>query len=343
MVVGTPCAKAADEAKCKSTLASLTAGNGPPTTASCGGGCSRVSFLVTTAGDTVKKLEHGSDVVALYGPVQTAAEAALVVQIDVSTSLTCKSMTPSGADFDYTFCGDVALHPDGTSTNIGGAACAGRLAEGCSLSRPSGSVRTTGEWLATMAELERSAVDAFARMAIELRHHGAPEALVTRAEEARADETRHAGAMARQAERFGGRVRASTPAPMHARDLEAIAVENAVEGCVRETFGAILAAYQARTATDAELRRELAIIAADEARHAQLSWDLAAWIEPLLDADARANVERTRTQALASFHEAIALEADSQAAIPGLVALAGLPSREIAEALYEAARPTLMA
>ena len=52
------------------------------------------------------------------------------------------------------------------------------------------------------------------------------------------------------------------------RELEAIAIENAVEGCVRESFGALLATWQAKTAGDARVRAAMKRIARDETRHA---------------------------------------------------------------------------
>jgi hypothetical protein len=86
-----------------------------------------------------------------------------------------------------------------------------------------------------------------------------------------------------------------------ARDLEAIAHENAVEGCVSETFGAVLGAWQAEHASDAEVAAALREIAPDELRHAALAWNVAAWIEPRLSPDARARVEAARADAIATY------------------------------------------
>jgi hypothetical protein len=61
------------------------------------------------------------------------------------------------------------------------------------------------------------------------------------------------------------------PAPP-ARSLEELAVENAVEGCVRETYGALTAIWQARTAKDPSVAAAVRRIARDETRHAALSW-----------------------------------------------------------------------
>jgi len=45
------------------------------------------------------------------------------------------------------------------------------------------------------------------------------------------------------------------------------------------------------------MRRLFARIAADETRHAALSWMIAQWIEPRLDARARRRVEAARSRA----------------------------------------------
>jgi hypothetical protein len=70
--------------------------------------------------------------------------------------------------------------------------------------------------------------------------------------------------------------RVAVSAPVQ-RSLEQLAVENAVEGCVRETYGALLATWQARAAAEPRVRAMMAAVAVDETRHAQLAWDLDAW------------------------------------------------------------------
>jgi hypothetical protein len=49
------------------------------------------------------------------------------------------------------------------------------------------------------------------------------------------------------------------------------------EGCVGETLSVGLAAAQLRDATDPAVRAALARIVGDEARHAELAWDVLAW------------------------------------------------------------------
>lgn len=79
----------------------------------------------------------------------------------------------------------------------------------------------------------------------------------------------------------------------------AVAIHNAVEGCVHESFAALMAAVRARRASDIRLRRVFARIAADETRHGELAWDLDAWLcERLEPAQAR-QVGEHRAAALA--------------------------------------------
>jgi hypothetical protein len=50
-----------------------------------------------------------------------------------------------------------------------------------------------------------------------------------------------------------------------------------VEGCVRETYGALVAMHQAETAGDSDVRALMTDIAQDEMNHAALAWRIDAW------------------------------------------------------------------
>jgi len=147
-------------------------------------------------------------------------------------------------------------------------------------------------------------VVAFEQMATTLRAFDAPDHLVAAAEEARLDEIRHARTMVLLARDFGEK-----PRPVHVEDtlpatLESLALENTVEGCVRETYAVVRALWQAQHAEDPRLRAALSVIARDESRHAELSWELASWLDTQLDAPARARVEAARQNALVELrHE----------------------------------------
>jgi hypothetical protein len=155
-----------------------------------------------------------------------------------------------------------------------------------------------GAQLARMAHLEAASVPAFAQLAAELDAHGAPSRLVAGARRALADEERHAGVVGDLARALGARPLQVDVAPMPLRPLGAIALDNAVEGCVRETIGAVLAAEQARLAPDRALGDALAGIAVDERRHANLAWAIDAWVRPRLSPGERLAVARARAAAI---------------------------------------------
>jgi hypothetical protein len=94
---------------------------------------------------------------------------------------------------------------------------------------------------------------------------------------------------------------ASTPAvqaePYTSRSAMDVALENATEGCVREAYGVVDAAYRALHAPTQALRDLYDTIANDEARHAQLSWDIAHWLEPQLTKAQRQTLATARQRA----------------------------------------------
>ena len=187
----------------------------------------------------------------------------------------------------------------------------------------------------TMTGLEAASVLAFERLARELEAHGAPADLVRAARRARVDEIRHAKITTELARRFGGAPQTIAVELGAVRCLEAIALENAIEGCVRETMGALIAAWQAERASDEVVRAAMKKIARDEARHAELAFQVAAWIDERLDADQRARVEIAKNGAIAEL-----LENWSDPSLD-LQTLTGLPTRSEARALFERVAPSL--
>ncbi len=203
----------------------------------------------------------------------------------------------------------------------------GRRPAGMRLERSRGAT-AVGAYFADLAQLEAASVHAFLLLAAELALHGAPSELVRAARASARDERRHAAAMARLARRYGGVPSAPRVRQMAARSLRALARENAIEGCVRETFGALLNAWQASHARDPEVRAIMAGIAEDELAHAALSWEIAHWADRTLSASARRSVARARRRAVARL---VAM-ADREAS-PALRAFAGLPTRADARGL----------
>lgn len=186
------------------------------------------------------------------------------------------------------------------------------------------------------AHLEAASVHAFLRLAAELRLHAAPQPLVQAAERAAGDEIRHTRAMSRLARRYGGAFRSPPRGPQHLRPLVEIAVENAVEGCVRETYGALVAWVQAESAHDPRVRRTMRVIAADETEHAALAWEVAQWMAGKLSAEDR---QQVYTQARLAAAQ-LSLDAAVEPAL-ALQQQAGVPAAAVAAQLVAHAQKAL--
>ncbi|HWB81496.1 MAG TPA: ferritin-like domain-containing protein [Nannocystaceae bacterium] len=191
-------------------------------------------------------------------------------------------------------------------------------------------------WAACAAHAEAASVGAFLALRHELAAHGAPRELCERMLAAARDEIGHARAMSRIAAQRGAVPERARFDRVGVRSLEAIAIENAIEGCVRETWSALEACAQAREAADSEIRRAMRRIAIDETRHAELAHDLARWLDAQLDDAARARVRTARDAAVEEL-------LGSLAATPpdSLQRLAGLPEAARARRLAEGLRARL--
>jgi hypothetical protein len=152
-------------------------------------------------------------------------------------------------------------------------------------------------FFARAAWLEAASVGAFRRLARELRAHGAPARLIATATACARDETRHARMMARLAKKHGAVVPRVEVEALGVRDLESIARENAVEGCVGETYGAALATWAAEHAEHEDVRAASRVIAPDEMRHAALGWAVHAWAMERLESNACDRVRAARDEA----------------------------------------------
>jgi hypothetical protein len=194
--------------------------------------------------------------------------------------------------------------PDSGSVLITCEGVGGRNTEG--IPEPPGSGRTDlGAVFAARAYLEAASVFAFERLERELSSHGAPTSLRRDARRARRDEVRHTAMQTRLARRHGGQPRLpAAPPPIDARPLLDVALENAVEGCVRETYGAAAGFVEARRSRDRRFRRASTAIAFDECRHAELAWAVHAWAMARLTSGERYRVERAMVRAIADLRRA---------------------------------------
>jgi hypothetical protein len=137
------------------------------------------------------------------------------------------------------------------------------------------------------------------------------------------DEVQHARSVAQLARRYGAQVAVPVVRESAPRSLFEIALDNMQEGCVRETFGALLATYQAETARDLQVRAAMAQIADDETRHAALSWQLMAWLMPRLSEAERVEVQAARVRSQAGLAASLTYDlSETEHALLGLPDLA---------------------
>jgi hypothetical protein len=131
---------------------------------------------------------------------------------------------------------------------------------------------------------ECSSILAFLQLALELLDEQAPLELVARAMRSAEQELSHTWAAAALASRFGrAMVVPRSPAPHfrarlpHRQQVARLAHESWVDGCLNEGLAALVAAEEARDATDPEEARISAKIAREEAEHAALAFDVVRW------------------------------------------------------------------
>ncbi len=249
---------------------------------------------------------------ALYSGPSSSPDAALGCFVPEGLGCMSDAYVPAAngsLTFDCLDCfGGSGRRPPGLLAPRSGRArprAGGRSASASDLAEPF----ELGSYFARMAYGEAASVHAFAGLEADLVRWGAPAKLVAAASRAARDEVRHARVMERRARACGAPVAVAVPRVRRrssrspARSLESIARENAVEGCIHETFGALQLRWQAKHARAATDRRLFARVAADETRHAALSWLVAQWAEPLLDARARKRVDAARSCAMRALRK----------------------------------------
>ncbi|WP_253902863.1 ferritin-like domain-containing protein [Corallococcus exiguus] len=321
-------------------------------------------YLVTTRGDEVRTYATMDSLRQVLGTIDSAGEAALLAFADGHDVCSPTEFPPAvgvNPDEGFTFLvqrGD-ACGPGTTTARVpvrvsstgkvveyepiivkyGDTGCyPGRRPVGLQEARAEGHGDARGTWFANAARLEAASVHAFHRLREELALHGAGQALQDAALASAQDEVRHAEVTTRLARRFGAEPPLPSVADVPLRSLREVLFDNAVEGCVRETYSALLAHHQALHAEDAEIREAMARIAEDETRHAGLSWDIDAWAAPRLSDAERSALREARRQALAVLRAEMAVPLDAQ-----LTAEAGLPSPAVALALLDSLEQELWA
>ncbi|MCB9764293.1 MAG: ferritin-like domain-containing protein [Alphaproteobacteria bacterium] len=214
--------------------------------------------------------------------------------------------------------------------------CMGRAHAAVARTTEGRGVDPVAAWLAHTARAEAGSARAFSVMAVELARFGAPSTLRARCVEAARDELAHARRMRALCARRGAVVEPIVDHPLPQRSLFDFALENAVEGCVFETWAALQNAHQARHAADPELRDAMAVIARDELRHAELARDLDRWLRSRLGPADNARLDAAVAEAFARLAQGQSVTRPE----PARRAL-GLPSSEEALVLIAGLRAAL--
>jgi hypothetical protein len=353
--LGTPCSGARDVPRCQEALAAAW-----PDASSgwlyCAGSCV-VNAVVLTSGDQVLKFDDRRGLLSLFGTIDAPVKAVLLAQAHqfaVGCNESRIAELPGGFALTFlemaTSCpatyDDVTLKIAAQGTvqvarrvpmpGLSTGVCVGRRPAGCGASArpapgygcPTDPSASVGQFFANVARLERSAASAFRVIAAELAALGAPLRLRRAAFRAARDEVRHGEIMARLARRHGVEPPLEQIEARSLRSLFAFALDNVIEGCVRETYGAACARYQAAVARDADVRLQLGRVAREEARHAELSWQIHEWARALLSEAQRSELASVAQSAVAELRRELAHDWGS-----AVRSEAGMPSPGHAEAL----------
>lgn len=296
-------------------------------------------------GSVVGVADTDATLIQLIGPIDTLAEAQLVAQLK---GLYCVRAGEKGGKFEvvsdqylalcpiekqqvlYEIEPDASVHELERGDTVKDNSCIGRRPAGLSGRQRAPGHSRIGDYLARAAELEAASVVAFQVLELELRAYAAPEALLDRTREAARDEVLHARLVQSLATHFGGSMSPQSIRVSKVRDLETIALENAIEGCVAETWGCLVGMHQARSATSSRLRRAHHRIAVDEARHAQLAWDIAQWAAQKLSTAALQRISSRRAQAVRELERVVSRETESEPVRRFL----GLPDAALSRRLF---------
>ncbi|WP_043711964.1 ferritin-like domain-containing protein [Corallococcus macrosporus] len=350
---GTPCETAQQPVACNAELESLSSEEG--FRSRCDLDC-QAYYLVTTRGDAVEAHTSQEALRAFLGDIDAPQEALLQVFAE-GYSLSCTALEKGAvkANADGTFnvvatkgfaCGEgsnltqylLEVTPSG-EVRVRESHILERGTKGCAVGRRPAGLRSDGsvacadelgQHFALIAHLEEASITAFLRLRDELALHGAAVELQQAALRSALDEVAHTEVCGRLARRHGATPERAVVAPLPPRPLLEVALDNAVEGCVRETYGALLAHHQALHAEDDGVREAMVRIAEDETRHADLSWAIDRWAAERLPPAEREAVRAARQRAVEALRAEVAAPTDA-----ALLKALGLPEPEAAVAMVD--------
>jgi hypothetical protein len=84
-----------------------------------------------------------------------------------------------------------------------------------------------------------------------------------------------------------------------------VVIDNAIEGCIGETYAALQATFQATQSKNPIVRSVLRGIAADETEHAAFSWKLHGWACRPLDGATRRRIHAAQRRAIHRLREGV--------------------------------------
>jgi len=273
--------------------------------------------------------EHCKDTCRLQKGSKYTLESCVVL-VPESAPDAAPSTTPAGpSQTQCTF-----THWVCTGSRSSGHCGMGRPPAGYVASERGGSL---GDFFAHAAELEAASITAFRHLEMDLRRWNAPADLVEQARVARRDEVVHARMMGELARAHGSKPTRAHRVPRVERELVDIAIENAVEGCVNETYSALVATWASVHAVDPLVASAMATIAEDETRHAALAWAIHEWALAKLSPSDRRRIDA----ACAEAAEALIRDLGSRAVSQPVIRAGVEPTSHEAQALARAIASSL--
>ncbi|OQX01317.1 MAG: hypothetical protein BWK73_46465 [Thiothrix lacustris] len=211
----------------------------------------------------------------------------------------------------------------------------GRMPAGLHV-HPQTAASELGSYFADMAAMETAAITAFRYLVRELTAYQAPVALIRLAQAAIEEETRHAQMAGLLSQACDTAVPVVEVADFQLRSLFDIALENAIEGCVNETFAAACGLWQEQHAESEVFRQVIGHIAEEEVGHAALSWSIHEWAIPQLTLAQQAHIRQAQAEAVETLAQKFLREET-----PLVRRAVGLPQQADAAHLFQQLRTQL--
>lgn len=185
-----------------------------------------------------------------------------------------------------------------------------------------------GHYFAEIASMETAAVTAFRFLVQELEAYQAPNALIQMAREAIQEEIGHAEMTRLLAQAYDTAVPAVIIDDFKLRSLFEIALDNAVEGCVNETFAAASGYWQQQFAEHPVFKAVIGHITDEESKHATLSWAIHEWVMPQLTSAQQLAIHHAQADAINQLEQTWLTKED-----PRVRVAVGLPEAQEALSL----------